>query len=372
MSLSSPGALSYVGRVTGITGVPGYLDTVTVAAAMTASGAVSPDAELVAATAQPVGIGAMADTFRLSLRWHRRGSGPRSVIAKLPTVDEAAARTAASLGAYEREVRFYRELAKRTDVSVPRFYGTFEHNGAPALLLEDLTHMVPGDQFRDVATDTLRRLREQLARLQAPFWADRELAGADWLHRRQGVPIPDIAERMRRSWVEVGRELTADFPTALREQIERFTRHAETWAMSLGGPFSLSHHDYRVDNMLFDPADPARVVVLDWQTVGWGAPMFDVAYLLATSVGPERRRAVERVEIARHVDDLAARGVAWSFEEAWQAYRHASFATLLMLVPPICTVKRSDRTDVMYRRLLRHGAQMALDLRADDFLANQL
>jgi hypothetical protein len=345
-------------------------------AALGEVGACSPQDELVAVAATPIGIGAMADTYRLQLHWAAPGGAgrPDSLVAKLPATDEAAARTASSLGAYAREVRFYRDLGGHTDVSLPRYLGTVTAQGVPGgLLLEDLSHLVPGDQFTDVPPPTLRRLREQLARLQAPFWDDpaiaSQAAGPDgWLHQRLGVPIPGIIARMERSWSVARDTLAGGFDAQERSQIDRFVARAGEWAESLRGPFSLTHHDYRVDNVLFDAAGDDRLVVLDWQTVGWGAPMFDVAYLLGTSSGPEARRAGERDEIARHVDDLAARGVEWSSEDAWTAYRQASFATLLMLVPPTGSVKRSDRSNAMFRRLLRQGARMALDLQADEFL----
>jgi hypothetical protein len=85
-------------------------------------------------------------------------------------------------------------------------------------------------------------------------------------------------------------------------------------------------------------------------------------------VSPETRRAIEGDEVSRHVADLAALGVTWDDEAAWTSYRKAAFAVLLMLVPPTGSVKRSDRGDAMFRRLLRFGARMALDLEADQFL----
>lgn len=334
-------------------------------AALRGSGAVGSDAELLEVASRPIGIGALSDTLAVELTWADPASGPARLVAKLPALDETAARTAASIGAYAREERFYRELAPRTDVSLPAYLGTVAPDG---VLLEDLGHLEPGDQFADLPVRTVRRLREQLARLQAPFWEDPELATASWLHRRLGVAIPDIVARMESSWAATRDHLAADFDAAERDQIDRFVAGAGDWAVALDGPFSLTHHDYRVDNVLFDPADPEVVVVLDWQTVGWGAPMFDVAYLMATSLAPHVRREVERDEVARHVADLAAGGVTWDGDEAWAAYRRAAFATLLMLVPPTGSVKRSERSDAMFRRLLRHGARMALDLDSDEFL----
>lgn len=338
-------------------------------AALRAGGAVEGDAALVTTSERPVGLGHSADTLLLELTWATPGSGPASLIAKVPSHDAKAARTMLSLGGYEREARFYTELAPNVDVDLPACYGTLEEGGRPAaVLLEDLSALAPGDQLADLPLATLTAAREQLARLQAPYWDDPALANTSWLHRRLGVPIPGIVARMQASWAATRGYLADGFDDDERAQIDRFVAGAGAWAASLGGPFSLTHHDFRVDNLLFGPD---RLVVLDWQTVGWGPPMFDVAYLLGTSVGPETRRRIERDEVSRHVADLAARGVAWSAGEAWTAYRQASFAVLLMLVPPTGSVKRSDRGDAMFRRLLRAGARMALDLDADEFLPSQ-
>jgi hypothetical protein len=331
------------------------LDRAAVEHALHASGAAS--GRLAALDARPIGIGAMADTYLVALRWE--GTGPASLVAKLPSVDPAAARTAASLGAYEREARFYGELAPRTGLSLPAFYGTV---GDCGLLLEDLSGLAPGDQFHELPTAQLRQARQQLVALQAPFWDDPRTGALDWLHRRQGVPIDGIVERMERSWAVAADRLTGDFDPAERAVIDRFVGRAGAWAQALDGPFTLSHHDFRADNLLLGGG---RLVVLDWQTVGWGAPMFDVAYLLGTSLEPERRRGSERDEIRRHVEEL---DVGWDEDDAWHAYRQASWAVLLMLVPPTGSVKTSERLDRMFRRVLRQGARMALDLDAEEFL----
>jgi hypothetical protein len=347
--------------------VTALVDADAVADALRETGAASADAVIGDLAARPIGIGALADTVLLEPVW-RHGTGPATLVAKLPSADPTAAATAASIGAYEREVRFYEDLAMRTTVSVPRWLGTIGGNG---LLLEDLSALTPGDQFTSPTLPVLRAAREQLALLQAPFWDDPVVGAEPWLHRRQGVPIPGIAARMAASWGAAAGRIAGGFDPSLRAVIDRFVPAADSWAQSLDGPFTLSHHDFRMDNLLLGPADddgPGRLVVLDWQTVGWGAPMFDLAYLLGTSLEPATRRAVERSEVAAHVAALASLGVTWSFADAWEAYRRASFAVLLMLVPPTGSVKGSERSDRMYRRLLQQGAQMVLDLDAEEFL----
>ena len=45
---------------------------------------------------------------------------------------------------------------------------------------------------------------------------------------------------------------------------------------------TLVHNDYKLDNMLLDPQDPAHIVaLLDWDMCTYGDPMMDVGYMLA-------------------------------------------------------------------------------------------
>ena len=52
------------------------------AQALRDSGAAAPDAQLITMSPQPIGIGAMADTFRIELSWSADGAGPRSLVAQ--------------------------------------------------------------------------------------------------------------------------------------------------------------------------------------------------------------------------------------------------------------------------------------------------
>ncbi|MBE7195973.1 MAG: aminoglycoside phosphotransferase family protein, partial [Gordonia polyisoprenivorans] len=279
--------------------------------AMRSVGTVSDEAHINDIRSAPVGSGALADTFRLALTWKEADSGPSSVIVKQPARDSTASTTAASLGAYEREIRFYTELAPRTAVRIPRLLGVAGRGAeglANTLVLEDLSeNHRPGDQLGETSHRDVRRARTQLALLQAPFWSDPATRELDWLHRRIGVPIPGIVGRMNESWDFARRDFAAGFPLQQRLCIDRFVSDAEIWAANPFGPCSLVHHDFRVDNVLFSDSD---VVVIDWQTIGWGPAMFDVAYLLGTSMEPESRRAVERDEVSAHLRELSGLGIS--------------------------------------------------------------
>lgn len=341
--------------------------------ALRAGRSAAPAAGLTAAELIPVGAGAMADTFKVRLQWDRPGTVPACLILKQPAVDGTAAATAASLGAYEREARFYSELAPRTRVRAPRLYGVIDHTGtgAPdAVLLEDLTaRHRPGDQLREVPIAELDQARHQLALLQAPFWEDSATGDLPWLHRRLGVPIPGILERMQRSWHSVTDTIAADLPADERECIDRFVASAADWAQLNPGPQTLVHHDLRADNLLFGEGE---IVLIDWQTIGWGSAMFDFAYLIGTSLEVENRRRHEGELLRRHVAELRELGVDWTESEAQDIYRWAACAVLMMLVPPISSVKSNPRMVTMFRRMLSLGARQALDAGSLDLLDSRL
>ena len=339
------------------------------AEALRTSGSARPGAVIDSMAMTPIGAGAMADTFHVRIDWTAGHSGPASLVMKRPSTDAKAASTAASLGAYEREARFYTELAPQSAVRAPRLLGVMSDPGTgvpDTVLLEDLTvGYRPGEQLEEAPLLEVQRARHQLALLQAPFWNDEATGALPWLHRRIGVPIPGILDRMRRSW-DGAHHIRESLSAAERECIDRFVENAETWSHNAIGPNSLVHHDYRLDNLLFNNSE---VVAIDWQTIGWGPVMFDLAYLLGTSLESETRRAVERDEIGRYLTDLSRLGVSFDQDEAWQAYRWAALAVLLMLVPPISSVKSTPRSDAMFRRMLRLGARFALDLDSLDLLS---
>jgi aminoglycoside phosphotransferase (APT) family kinase protein len=55
-----------------------------------------------------------------------------------------------------------------------------------------------------------------------------------------------------------------------------------------GGPSTLCHGDYKLDNVLFAPAPPPQLLaVVDWEMAGIGDPLVDLAWALIFHPGPE-------------------------------------------------------------------------------------
>ena len=131
-------------------------------------------------------------------------------------------------------------------------------------------------------------------------------------------------------------------------------------------PLGLVHGDFRLDNLLFGDGT-CRVV--DWQTVGWGPAMPDVAYFIGGGLSVADRRAHEE-ELVRHYHASCCEqgGGDLSWERCWEEYRRMPFHGILMTIVASMVVERTERGDDMFMTWLERNAQQVLDLGALDLL----
>ena len=151
------------------------------------------DAGVDTVTAEQIGQdrGLVGITLRLRLT----GDGvPESLVAKLPFPSTEVRERMRELGTYRREVRFYRELASRVPLRVPRaYFGAYEESSAFfVLLLEDLGSYRFPDDGEGRVEDVSLALRE-VAVMHAAHWGDRHLP--DWLASEETLRI-FIASRL--------------------------------------------------------------------------------------------------------------------------------------------------------------------------------
>jgi hypothetical protein len=71
---------------------------------------------------------------------------PSSVIVKLPTTDPGGRMIGEMMRVWEREHRFYADVAPQLTIRVPHVYANVAD--PPCLVLEDLAPAVPGDHVR--------------------------------------------------------------------------------------------------------------------------------------------------------------------------------------------------------------------------------
>ncbi|KRF21123.1 hypothetical protein ASG90_01575 [Nocardioides sp. Soil797] len=330
-------------------------------AALREAGGLSDDSRVREVAARPLGAGQLADSFRVELQY-AGPSGPASVFVKMPSSDADSAATAARIGAYERECRFYRDLLPRLDVRTPRLLGLVTgDDGDPGLVLEDLSGRTrPLDQLRDGTVEQARSVAAQLAGLQAPFWDEEEaVGGAGLFYNRIDDHIEGLAERYLISWDKHSETVGAGLDAAQREMVLRFGEKVLDWAATVTGPRTLVHQDLRLDNLLWGEGGAWLV---DWQTLAWTTPAWDLAFYLGSALEPEPRRQIERELVQRHVDALHERGVrGWSHEAAWVEHRRLSGSVLLAMVAALGFVQPTERGFTMFASLVQRGAQLAID-----------
>ncbi len=330
-----------------------------------------PGDRVVGISTATVGTGQMADTVRFTLDYEPAGAGPVSVIGKFTSPDAQSHATGRIMRAYEVEVRFYAEVAPRVAVRHPHLlFGAVDPEEAWfTLLLEDLAGAEPGDELVGCDASVAAAALEQMAGLHGPCWESADLAASPWVNR--STPESDAF---------TASVVTGVFPGFLDRYGERldpphvalleaFVPRLGDWMARPQGPRTVLHADFRLDNLLFTPDDPAPVVV-DYQTVTWGSGAYDLAYFVGGCLEPAERRAHADDLVAGYHAALVARGVGdYPLDALRSDYRKECFGGLMMAVGASMMVRRTDRGDAMFVTSARRHAQQAIDLDALSGLA---
>ena len=250
---------------------------------------------------EQIGTGQMSQSYRVRFR---AGDGePASVVVKLASADPGSRATGVTLGAYRREICFYRGLAERIDVALATCHHA-EYDDAEGwftLVLDDVRDAAPGDQIAGCTVEQARIAARTLARLQAPVLGDLHVGTADYLNQPNPL-TQQLAAALLPGFLE---RYAGRIAPEHVEVCRRFVGVLDAWAADQRPPLGLVHGDFRLDNLLF--SDGACTVV-DWQTVSWGPALYDLSYFLAGALDPAERRAHEEELVRLYRDELVAQG----------------------------------------------------------------
>ena len=350
---------------------PSDLDDEWLTDVLTEAGVLPDDVGVDSHTTVPIGTGQMSESHRVGLGYPPGPRGPASVVLKVAASDPTSRSTGTVLGAYAKEVRFYREIgATLGDPVAACYHAEVEREtGWFTLLLEDLAPARQGDEVAGAAPADAEVAVDALARIQAARWDDATLASTRWLNTASPLDqalltqlLPGFADRY------------ADRLDAAHLALaERFVPRLDAWYMDTAGPQALQHGDFRLDNLLFANDRPERpVAVVDWQTVFYGPALHDLAYFLGCSLRiPDRREHGERLVRRYHeaLVDAGVRGFTW--DACWEHYRRRTFGGLVMSVAAAMLVERTDRGDDMFMATFARHAQHAIDLASLDLLPRE-
>lgn len=334
-------------------------------------GAGYPDIDVRGLRHRPVGTGQTGKCVRFELALAQPGTGPASLIGKFPSDNALSRDSAVAMGIYEREVVFYRDLAPRLGIAVPRCYhAAIDAEGRQfVILMEDLAPARAGDQLAGCSVEVARAAVLQLVGLQAPTWCDPAIAER-FAEPEDGFfsDMHGLYNRMLPAFMDrYGPSLDA----AEADFIRRTGASPEAPLFQpVGTPFCLEHRDYRLDNLLIDDSvTPPRVTVVDWQGLRMGRPLNDVALCVAGGLEPDVRRQAEEGILRDYHAALVAAGVGdFDWARCWHEYRRAAFAGLGLTVIAAVAVEQTTRGDAMFTAMARRYARHGLEVGADEFL----
>lgn len=335
------------------------------------SGRIGPDEAVTGWQATPIGVGVglLSDIVKLDLRY-ASGSGPLAgLIAKFAVSNEQNRAVAQGLQTYEREVRFYQDLAADVGGYCPRsFYSYVEPStGDMVLLMEDLSDYRPGDQTNGCSLAEAELAIAAVARLHAATWHAESRENLSWWPAIEGPlylgaiggavvgafdqTMETFASFVRPEVVEAGERYKAAVPELHRRMGE--------------GAQALIHGDFRLDNFMFGVVEGHRpIVMLDMQAPIVTKSTHDIAYLLTQSMAVELRRAHERRLVQEYHAALVSLGVDdYTAGQCWADYKTAALHCLEYAIVIAGTLDPgNERGRAFAHACLRRSCQAIVDL----------
>jgi aminoglycoside/choline kinase family phosphotransferase len=314
-----------------------------------------------------VGTGQLGECVRLTLTYDRAAAGPASLVAKLPSTDDNSRGAAAVVRAYEIEVSFYRDLRAGLGVRTPEcFHARLDVDSNDfVLLLEDIAAGTQGDQLAGCSIDEAAVAVAQLPGLHAPRWGDTSLEQLEWLHRSTEATSGMFSEIVRSLYPGFLERYTDRLSPDVVVLSERVVGLLDELNADRPGPWTIAHSDFRLDNLLFQPDAPHDpVVVVDWQTCGYGPGVSDLSYFIGGSLHTDDRRGSETDLVRDYHQRMQSAGVEIVWDDLWSQYRRYTVAGLIMAIAASMLVKRTERGDEMFLAMAERAGRHVLDLDA--------
>jgi hypothetical protein len=316
------------------------------------------------------GEGFMGEIFRLHLVLDPpEPDAPATLIAKIPTNIPGNRAVGELVGAYEREILFYREYADALPLRTPRVYfadmeaGTSSERDAQGaaiidkwpiwliqklmifvtwlarrrtrryvLLIEDFGSAGAGNQVAGCSSQVAQDVLESIAKVHAQYWGEPKLADAHWLRRSDLNP-----RTMHALFLKHGPSFARNFreraPVGMDAGIAWLDVNAVELLRALytSSSDTLLHCDLRLDNVILPMGDRADepIVFFDWQLAGRGPGAYDVAYFLSGSLAADTPKGADLDLVRSYHAALVANGVSdYALDDCVRDYHRGLLAVL--------------------------------------------
>lgn len=250
------------------------------------------------------GVGFMGELARVRLD---APGAPSSVIVKMPSSDPGAQMIGGMMRVWEREHRFYTEVAPAIgSVRVPRcFHSGFEPY---VLVLEDLAPATSGDQVVGPTPEQARAVIDAAAALHGEWMNNPALEQLDWMPDLNDPSTGMVAQMFPVGWPTFLERYADSLPDRVLRWCEAFVPRVVDWIHTYDDwPTTLIHGDFRLDNVFFD--DRGGVTLIDWQLAMRAPSTTDLVYFLGTNMPTDLRRSMQVELIGRYCEGLKRAGV---------------------------------------------------------------
>ncbi|KAI9375033.1 kinase-like domain-containing protein [Aspergillus egyptiacus] len=315
-----------------------------------------------------IGTGQVGECHRLRLEYAPDETGPATVVVKLGASGRLSRESGWRLGIYERESRFYAEVAPALDApTLAKCYHTVADRDRDVfhILLEDISPATVGDEITGASLEQARLALSALGQLQRASMA---ISRPEWVDAGVGASQASLQHLWKGFMHRYGAKVKPEHQEVVARWVSCFDGYA-TKVRSETTTKCLVHGDYRLDNMLFhyEGDNPVSVWVVDWQMLTMGSVFQDLAYFIGMSVPTELRR--------KHIHDLLqvyldgfGPDPPFTMEDCLQGIRELVFMGLPLAFASPMILEQTDRGDEMFLAMLDRLATFIIDLNAVEIL----
>ena len=307
--------------------------------------------DIISVDHKPMGTGRgfLSEMAKLHLTYNSNTSSlPGTMIAKWPPLNEFALRAVMSMGLFEREIRFYTDIAPNCDIRTPRIYFTFiGDNNQYGILMEDCSSFIePDPDMNGLSLEDSKTAVLKMADFHARWWNAENRPELNWVPGVKTIFTndPNTADS---AWnICIGRQVFVDaLPKGGMEAGQKIVDNFDWILNNLAqDKLSLVHDDLKSENMFIDSATPEDpLIIFDWSTLNINRGVTDLSFLLGEAVSPDTRRKIERDIIPLYHERLVENGVSdYSFNECYEDYLKG---LLVLTFVPLAVSTRTDLTD---------------------------
>lgn len=290
---------------------------------------------------------------------------PRSLVAKFPASSPRLRAILNGFRLYEREIRFYREIAVEASFLAPRcYYSALDvQKGRSILLIEDFTQARVGSILEGCSREDAQYAIGQLAKFHAAWWDNPRLDHIAWMPTFSDT-ADSAQELYRRLWVPYREIVRGSVPPSFIDLGDRLWKNVAAISRRLAEPpRTILHGDCRLENLLFGVGEPdPSLTIIDWQAVTRGRGVSDVTYFLVYCLNPAQRREWESDLLRVYHSALLKNGVfGYEFKQCLQDYKLSILHLLYRGVVGASLLDFSGKQEQDFRETVRHRCAVAID-----------